>query len=345
MFKPARCPENLSNTSLGLFETDKEEFFLKYLAKRKVPRIPQTPAMCVGAGFDARTKSALYKDLKLGSDPQYTFEALFEAQVEPHNRDFAKQAAEHVFNAYCFTGAYNELYRLLLQSKEAPRFEFTVTRVVGGVPILGKPDMKFRLDCSVIGDWKVKSFCSKHPASPTKNYRLCRDGFTPEKPNKKNAQPHKDFQPMQFHGLEINSTFLETANPDYADQMSAYGWLMGEEVGDENVVFMMEEIVAKPHVDPTLKYVEFVEREEDKAKLPKVFPTLRVAHHAARVSAAYQHKLLARYQACWEACTTGYLFTDMSREDNDARCEALDAAAENMKDDDFFTAITRSERF
>lgn len=334
MYVPARCPQNLSNTALGLFETDKEEFFLKYMAGRKAPRFPQTPAMCVGSSFDARTKSALYRDLKLGSDPQYEFEALFESQVEEHNRDFGRLAGEFVFQAYCFTGAYNELYRLLEKSKEAPRFEFTVSRVVGGVPILGKPDMKARFECSVVGDWKVKSFCSKHPASPTKNYRLCRDGFTPEKPNKKDAQPHKNFQPMDFHGLTINTTFLEEANPDYADQMSAYGWLMGEEVGDENVVFMMEEIVSKPLCVPDVD-----------TKIPSIYPQLRVAHHAARVSAAWQHRLLERYQACWAACTTGYLFTEMSREESDNRCEALDAAAKEMKEDDFFTAITRSERF
>ena len=109
------------------------------------------------------------------ADPQYEFGALFEAQVEPQNRDFAIKAGKHAFKAYKFSGAYDELKALLLQATEPPRFETTLTGTVGGVPFLGKPDCQFMLELGkgridIILDFKLRQFCSKYPASPSKGY-------------------------------------------------------------------------------------------------------------------------------------------------------------------------------
>ncbi|WP_437230142.1 hypothetical protein SH661x_001804 [Planctomicrobium sp. SH661] len=321
---PQRKPKALSHTALGMFEKNREEWFLKYLAGTRTPRIPQTDAMCVGAAFDAYVKSALHHDLGF-NDPQFELDAIFESQVEEQNRDFGRKAGQHVFDCYQYSGAYADLLALMQQSTEEPRFEFTVEKTINGVPLLGKPDLRFRLPvCVVVGDWKVRGYCSKYSQSPTKNYRLCRDGQAAGKPTKSNGAAHKGYVPMDHHGFEISNLCLSEGSTTYADQMALYAWLLDEPVGDENVAFMMEEIVCK--------YAgEFQQ------------PLLRVAHHRNRVNGRYQRDLMDRYRACWDAIESGYVFRDMSREENDERCQILDAAASAMSEDDWFTQITRSE--
>lgn len=322
MWTPPRTPKALSHTALGLFESNREEFALKYLMSTQTPRIPQTEAMAVGAAADAYIKSNLHHDLGF-NDPQFELDAIFESQVESQNRDFAHKAGKHLLEVYKYTGGYSELLEMLQKSVETPRFEFSVEKTIDGVPLLGKPDCGFRLSTRVILDFKVRGYCSKYSQSPTKGYRLVRDG-QPGKPSRSHNTAHKEYTPINHHGLEISSKCMSFGSTTYADQMALYGWLMGEEVGDEDVVFMIEEFCCKYAGDFQP-------------------PVLRVAHLRHRVFADYQRKLLDRYKACWDAIQTGYIFTDMSREDNDARCEILNEAASAMEDD-WFTQITRSEK-
>ncbi len=209
---------------------------------------------------------------------------------------------------------------MLLASREEPRFEFTVKGIIGDrVPFLGKPDCRFVHQCGVhvILDWKVKGYCSKYGASPSKNYMLCRDGYdavklgvgatkkNPEgKQSASHGKAHKNFEPYDHHGMTIHAGSMEYSNPEYADQLSIYGWLLGEKPGDENVVVCIDEIVSK--------YMG------EGAK-----PLLRVAQHRARVQRDHQMQLLDRATACWDAITSGHIFTDLSREDCDSRCEVL----------------------
>jgi hypothetical protein len=319
-----RVPKALSHTSLRLWEQNREEFFLKYLAESRPPRMPQTPAMCVGAAFDAFVKAKLCVDLGLNS---HTREELFESQVEEHNRDFAAKAGEHVFLCYIYCGAYDELLHKMNESDEEPRFEFTVERTVQGVPLIGKPDLRFRIgNTPFIGDWKVKGYCSKYSASPTKGYRMVRDGQTLDKPTRGNGKAHKLYDPFDFQGHEINRRYLDECSTTYADQMCLYGWLMGESVGDEGVVFMMEEVVCKYAGDHQQ-------------------PILRIANHAARVSHDYQVSLIQRFQDAWTSIKSGRIFTDMTREENDDRIAILDAASKHMEEDSYFTEVTRVQGY
>jgi len=303
-----RKPTYLSHSSLTLWGKDKEEFYIKHLAETRAPRIAQENYMSVGAGFDAFAKSALHERLfGKGADPQFEFQAIFEAQVEPQNRDFALDAGRYIFDCYMLTGAFDELLALLQKSKEPPRFEFSVNGTIGGVPILGKPDCRFIHECGVhvILDWKVKGFCSKYGASPSKNYRLCRDAYgPPHKPSKSHNTAHKDYSPYDHHGFEINQSYLEAGNEEYADQLCIYGWLLGEQIGDEEVVCCIDEIVSK--------------------YMPDEMPLLRVAHHRARVSKSHQMTVLNRAVECWDAITSGWIFRDLSREENDQKCRHLE---------------------
>ncbi len=328
-----RIPKSLSYSSMSLFEKNPEEFYIRYLAEKPAPRLPQEPPMAVGASFDARVKAALHEALfGAGSDPQFEFAAIFESQVEPQCRDFALEAGQHVFECYKLTGAYDELLALLRVSVERPRFEFKLDGTIAGAPFTGKPDCRFVLDYGqgpihCILDWKVRGYCSKHGASPSKGYMLCRDAYNGEKPSRSHGKEHASYLAMDHHGLTINAGYLETCSDEYADQLCLYGWLLGEKIGDENIVLGIEELVAK-----------FMGEGNP--------PTLRYARHRGRVKADYQQKLAEKAVVCWQAITSGHVFSSLSREDSDARCRVLDEMAVGLMSggtalDDWFNDVTR----
>jgi hypothetical protein len=300
--------------------------------------------MCVGSSFDAYVKSALHATLfGEGSDPVYELRTLFEDQVEPHNRDFAWEAGAYCFRCYKDTGSYDELLKLLEQSEEDPRFECKLEGVIGGAPFLGKPDCRFVLDfgfgrISVVLDWKVKGFCSKYSASPSKGYMLCRDGYKPIpnakgilKTSQSHGKSHKMFMKHDFRGLEINRDYMENCQDEYADQCSLYGWLLGEPVGGDALVFI-DELVSKPTGNA----------------LEGEYPLMRVANHRARVKPEYQQKLLDRVTSCWNAVESGHVFTDLNREENDRHMEELDRVAiglgsDGSAEEDWFNECVRPQ--
>ena len=320
-----RIPKRLSYSSIRLFEHDLEEFFLRYLADKAAPRFPQEKPAAAGSSFDAYIKSAI-SDALLGSKPQFEFQTIFEAQVEPQNRDFGIEAGKYIFECYKKCGAYEALLTLLKESVVEPRMEFSVDGIIGGAPFTGKPDLRFvldrgsRIDC--VYDFKVKGFCSKYPTSPSKGYAICRDAFD-GKPSKNNGKEHPGYLDYEHHGLTINTVYMEACNDEYADQLSLYGWLLGEKPGDENVVLGIEELVAKPSKDPAER------------------PTLRVASHRARVSSEYQLRLEARITDAWTRITTGHIFSDLTREESDEKCDILNDAAKTLSDD-WFSDVTRN---
>jgi len=311
-----RMPDRLSPSALGKWESDREAFYVHYLASTKPIYEPQTEAMAVGSAFDAYVKAALHKDLfGEGSDPAYELDALMESQVEEHVRDWARTAGRHVFNCYKYTGAYDELLVELGQAGEPPQFEFDATGEVGGVPLKGKPDCRFihASGAHVMLDWKVSGYCSKRTTSPKKLYAMVRDGQDMLKPSRNNGNPHKDYKPKFFKGLTIGSHYLEEANKDWADQLAIYGWMAGEEPGTVDMVARIDQITAKP-ADP--------------------MPLLRVANQRARISQGWQLDLVKRLQDCWRTICSGHIFTDRTREESDARCEVLDMVVEDMREDD-----------
>lgn len=344
-----RRPTALSYSSLSLYLKDADEFYLRYLAGVKAPRLPQENYMSIGSAGDARIKSALYAAIfGPDHDVNFSFKKLFEDSVEPHNRDWALVESQYVFDCYVRSGAYDDLLGLLLQSVEPPQFESSVTGLINGVPFTGKPDCRFMLrfpDCDllrIILDWKVKGYCSKNGASPSKGYALCRDGYdfligaqnatkaAPlGKPSQSHNKSHDLYLPYDHRGLTINEAFMETCNAEYADQVSCYGWMLGETPGDENVVVFIDELLAK-----------FMGEGNR--------PLLRIASHRARVSRDHQLELVDKITGCWNAITSGHVFRDLSRSDSDDRCELLDDMAIGLQTDgsseeDFFNECTRPQ--
>ncbi len=331
-----RIPTYLSYSSVTLFEKEVDEFFLKYLAENRPGRLPQTPAMCVGSSFDAYVKAALHEAIfGKGHDPAYELDALFTEQVEPHNRDFAFPAGKFCFERYKDAWAYDALLRLLQKSTEPPRFECRLTGKIGGAPFLGKPDCRFVLDLgegriSVVFDWKVRSFCSKYAASPSKGFMLCRDSFGGKK-SRSHGKSHKMYMEWVFRGMEINRDYIENCNNEYADQCSLYGWLLGEPVGGDTLVFI-DELVCKP----------------TGVSLNGEYPLIRVANHRARVHPDYQQALVERVKRCWRAITSGHVFLDMSREESDQHIDELNQLATGLTTDgsteeNFFNECTRPQ--
>lgn len=325
-----RIPKQLSHSSLALWEKDREEFYLRHLAEHRAAKLPQERFMSIGSAFDAYVKSSLHAALfGRGADPVFEFETIFTSQVEPPNRDWAREEGGYVFQCYSHTGSYGELLVMLERAKEPPRFEFAVEGVIGGeVPFVGKPDCRFVHECGVhvILDWKVRGYCSQCATSPTKNYKLCRDGYdaiqlgvdaTKQEPRGKQSRSHNTvhpgYLPCDHRGFEVNRVGMEQADREYADQLAIYGWLLGEQIGDENVAAAIDEIVARPIGDRR--------------------PLLRVANHRARVSRAHQQELFARIKACWGAITSGHVFGELPRQQSDERCQMLEEVALGLQSD------------
>lgn len=246
-----RIPRFISPSSLSLFERDREEYYMKYMAEVRAPRIPQANYMSIGSAFDAYVKAELYKAIYgPGSDPEFEFDNLFTEQVEAHNRDWALVHGQYVFDSYKTSGAYADLLEMLDDSDYDAQFEFKVEGVVEGVPLLGKPDCRFvhANGTHVILDWKVNGYCSKHGATPYKYYARIRDGWTDADavPSRGSNRVHPKFEGTTLNGLDITSHGLEESSTDWATQLAIYAWLLGEPVNSDNLLIAIDQLVAKP---------------------------------------------------------------------------------------------------
>ena len=345
-----RIPKSLSPSAFMLFQKEPTEYVLRYIVDNKPPRSPQPLPASVGSAFDAVTKSKLHAALfGAGSDPKFEFDAIFCEQVEEHNRDEARIMGHHTFDNYVATGSYGELLLMMENAKEAPQFEFAASRVVNNVPLFGYPDCRFvdRWGNHIILDWKVRGYCSKYGASPTKGYQLCRDGLDWRERNLTKAQllkrskgievvgknsqshnkEHKLHLQMNLNNVHINEGFLETCNAEWATQLSIYGWLMGEKVGDENVIVCIDEIACK--------YMGGGSQ-----------PLIRIANHKASVSSKFQIDLNNQLRKLWDAVNSGWMFQDMSRSENDSLIEilehrALGMASDGSEEEDWFSQMGR----
>src|SRR5262245_45095711 len=123
----------LSPTSINLFYSNKQEFYLTYLSPEKHDRPLQTQAMAAGSAFDAYIKAYLHERLfGKGYDPRFDLTALFDAQVDRHNRDQAILVGSYIFEMYSRSGALIDLLTDLESAIGAPRMELSVQGVVDG---------------------------------------------------------------------------------------------------------------------------------------------------------------------------------------------------------------------
>lgn len=273
----------LSPSALSIWLRSKDEFYIKYLAKERPPKIKQTKPMSVGSAFDAFVKSHLSSLLGVGD---FDREALFDKQVEPHNRVFAWGAGQHCWNSYKDCGAFVRLQRYLAIADDI-RMEFTDRATISGVPLLGIPDLVFMIDGLLINfDWKVTGYCSSS-ASPTRGYTDY--GL---------RGAHKDCMLTYRGDLVLNGeNYLEKVNPNWGRQLCTYGWLAGLPVGSEMVV-MIHQLVCRD--------------------------TIQVATHCCEISSEFQQSTMDAYIELWDCISSGHIFKELSRSESDERCLVLD---------------------
>lgn len=322
-----RLPKYLSPSSLKTFEKDRSEFYIKYLADNRPDRLPQTEPMSVGSAFDAYVKSYLHYALfgNYGADNAYERDSIFESQVEPNRRDFARVAGEHVFQCYNKSGALADMMFALQRNAGPPRFEFSIEGFIdakiGHIPLLGKPDIYFINDqgARVIWDWKVNGYCGKAGTSPAKGYVKCRDAWSSleAKASRGNGDQHKDCILIDHLGIKMNGAqFMEDCNAEWAAQLAIYSWLLGEEIGSEQVIVGIDQIVSNGKRDANDK------------------PYLRIAHHRTRISASFQYALRDRLNLAWRCITSGHLFSEVSREESDMKIKRLEEISASLADGD-----------
>lgn len=309
--------EFLSPTSISLFNEDVTEFYVKYLSDNRPPKIPQTGPMSVGSAFDAYVKSYLFEKIFGRKEPKYELKTLFESQVESQNRDAAWEAGKYIFEEYRKSGSLVDLMVDIQAGVSEPRFEFELKgsidgykegvtkRLAGGVMFLGKPDLFYRNKeaASVIHDWKVNGYYSKYNISPMPGFVRLRDGG-------QNKGAHKDAFCMMKRGVMINTLHkLEDLNEDWAQQLSIYAWLCGEEVGAD-FFYSVDQVVCKPGSGK---------------------PILRFAEHRLRANSDYQFKVFARAQNVWEIVHSDWIFRNLTQEESQKRCALLDQTTADMK--------------
>ena len=314
-----RIPKALSPSALFKFESEREAFFERYLSPVKVKRPPQEDYMAMGSALDAFVKSDIHTKVHGAAATkggQFEFETIFEAQVEPHNRDEVLKRSRDLWKQYQESGAYASLLADILSSPFAPEMEFTATGEIEGVPLLGKPDLRYitRDHVHVIADWKVNGSMSKTGASPVQGYKIAYDNYGSNthkkafKARRTKADPpdkvYLDYTPFTVKDVEINQHYLEQYSVDWADQLAIYSWLLGEPVGSEDYVIRMEQVACRP-----VKHLDL--------------PRAKFATHMSRISKDYQQSVLARVKMCWETITSGHIFTDVSRERSDEICRQL----------------------
>lgn len=305
-------------------------FYLKYLTDVRQPREPQALFMGVGSGFDARVKSEILtrvmgKPLIAGS--AYHFETLFETQVEHHHRDRSLLLSTEVYESYVASGALDALMKDIERSPSAPMMEERLKGKVGKSMLLGLPDLVY-IDADsgfkVICDWKILGSASAKGggASPPQGFKIVRDGWTDGKQSKNNLGCHAKFKPhvlastpspmaalgLTPHECVVGDVGLEDFNMDWADQMSTYAWLLGSKVGAQDFIVRIE-CAACRH--------------------PKKIDGMRIkwSTHMNQVSPTHQLGLIQTYNKMTDQIASGHIFDDLTREENDERCEILEIQA------------------
>lgn len=308
----------LSPSSISIYNRSKEEFYITYLADVKAPRLPQNVFMAIGSAFDAYVKSFLHQHLfGKDNDPKFALLTLFEAQVEIQNRDKAFEHGKYCFEQYKKSGALADLMLELEASKSRPMFEFEVRGDIGGVILLGKPDLFFinRHDNKMLLDFKVNNFYGKSVISPMRGYIKYRPY----------GGAHKDCYIAAHNGTMINmSQYLDETRKEWAEQLSIYGWLLGCEVGEQFIV-AIDQIIGLPAGD---------------------LPEIRVAEHRLRIRKEFQEAFHLSVKRIWEIVHSDHYYREMSKEESQARCQQLETRANTLanpitKTDVIFNAMTR----
>jgi len=211
-----------------------------------------------------------------------------------------------VFDQYTECGALANLRNLIAESPTPPRMEFDVVATIGGVPLLGKPDLHFytHRGTHVITDWKVSGSVSKCGVSPQQGYQVALDTTG----TRTSGKAHKKYVPVQHPGgIEVSGWTMDKSTDYWADQLTTYAWALNKPVGSQDFICRIEQLACRP------------------APAKAVNQRLRVKScvHQTTIDKEYQFALLKRYQRCWSHVTSGHYFPDVSFSESAARADFL----------------------
>jgi len=298
--------------------------------------------MCVGSAFDAHIKAYLSEKLFGEIREGYSYEQLFEEQIDECNRSFARIAGQRVFDAYMRTGAVANLLTSLEMASFEPRFETSVEDFVSicgeAVPLLGKPDIYYVVggEHHVIVDWKINGYCGNSNTSPKPGFIMAYDSWSygHYDQSRTHMMPHKDCSLETIGDITINvARTMDQANAEWADQMSIYAWILGESIGSQFIVNI--EQLAGPGV------IGRGGVEEQ--------PKIRVAVHRSCVQEVYQRDLEQRIGQCWTACQSVEAYNAAAPDINTTDLDNLYKAfkvheGEEKAVVDWYASITRQHK-
>lgn len=293
----------ISPSALARWEDRREEFYKIHLSEVRTERSPQEVHMAAGSSFDAFVKSNIYSAVHGSAvGTQFAFDNIFESQVESHIRDEALEMGKFLFDRYAAFGAYANLLKDILDAPAAPQMEFTVEATVNGIPLMGKPDLRYvtREFVHVIADFKVNGSYSNHGVSPVQGYKLCLS----EKKGSIVTETHKKYSPITYKDVEINANPLSEFSVDWATQLTMYAWCLGEEPGDEDYVVRMEQLACRPKAAGGIN--------------------VKIATHMSQIPSAFQLSVMRRIMDCWECVQRDHIFTDLTPEQSREHCEMID---------------------
>lgn len=325
-----RKPDYLSPSALGLFEKNPDEYFVRYIVPKHLrgKRDPQTGPQSVGSAFDALVKNQIHTTFYGAEETArsgYRLRDLLTQQCEDTTLPESLVIASQLWEEYIECGAFADLIADINNSSVTPRMEFEVTSTIGGVPLLGKPDLHYhtQLHAHVIADFKVSGACSDHGVSPQQGYMVARD----VRKSSTHGLAHKKFVPsLHPGGLVVSGVPMNETTDYWADQLATYAWCLGEPVGSQDFIVRIEQLACRPNKDGL---------------------RVKCVTHQSTVSKGYQERLLERYQACWNAVENNHIWSDLSPAESQARGDliirslssspeaATSATSEDVSDMDF----------
>jgi hypothetical protein len=201
-----------------------------YLSKvKKIKVFEQTLPMAVGSAFDDEIKRWLWKEFKGQDLPEG--QAGSSIEVKGEQRDQAIAAGKEVLKFYKDSGALTWLVQEIEMRDKEHKFGVIMESWCEGtldlgdgimLPLCGKPDLAFWLNCGKIFvlDWKVNGYCSSRTTSPKKGYTVCRDKYG-------HLSRYKEYLPGEYCGIQYNKLFMmEDIDETWAFQILCYNWLL-----------------------------------------------------------------------------------------------------------------------
>lgn len=298
----------VSPTQLKKWRENKRGYYIEYLADTRVPKPPQTLPMAVGSAFDVFVKYAIARRFKLDDFLKIPEEEALLGQIE--NKGIIVQAEEegrHLLECYKSSGAFNDLCGEIYSDIH---MEFSVEKIMFGVPMFLKPDLTFRTPrgLPVVVDWKVNGALSASSTSPAKGYVLVRDGWdgTVMGQSRGNMTAHKECILNKYDTIYVND--VGTLTDEWELQIALYGLGTNSTV-DEPMIAGIEQLACKRF---------------------KGRPYPRCASHRVLIRPEKLKSIRDELVEMWEVINSDHVFRDMSKADSQALQAALEKEAEKQ---------------